>query len=268
MFSDSCGKRSAIDAVRGVGRRVLLVSAAILLALAGPTPRSQAEAIRLEISNFPTWKELEGVRGVPRPNLRLSTLERWNAQSQPYVRITNETNSPLVGFNIDLKNWDAKIDAANQLYGPEQSSWKWHEDLQAATFQLKDPLPPGKAMVMRLTTAPKAGLENKYRMNQTLFSAASVSCRVCPTGGGVFNMSLDRGEQPFIFDNAGRPIGPGIQTATIDLHKFPIKPLDTITPSGTSENIPITPVPEPAALLLAASAAAMLAVRAMRRRSS
>jgi hypothetical protein len=265
MFSAIVGKCSAIDAVRRVGRGVLLACAAVLLTVAVPAHQALAEAIRLEISNFPTWKELEGVRGVPRSNLRLSTLERWNAQSQPYVRITNETNSPMVGFNLDLKNWDAKIDAAKQLYGPEQSSWKWQEDLQTATFQLKDPLLPGKAMVMRLTTAPKAGLENKYRMNQTLFSAASVSCMVSPAGGGIFNMFLDQGGQPFIFSDAGGPIGTGIQTATIDLQNFPIKPIDTIAPSGTSENIPITPVPEPGTLLLAVSAAAMIAVRAMRR---
>lgn len=260
------GKCSAIGAPRGVKRLVLSACVAVLLAASVPAPHAAAETIRLDISNFPTWKELEGVRGVPQSSPRLSTLERWNAQSQPFVRITNESSSPMVGFKLDLKNWDAKIDAANQLYGPEQTSWKWHEALQAMTFQLKDPLLPGKAMVVRLTTAPKAGAENAYRMNQTLFSKADVSCTVHPSGGGVFNMFLDRGGRPFIFDNNGRPVGPGIETASVDLEKFPIKPDDTITPTGTSEDIPITPVPEPGALVLAASAAAIVAARAMRRR--
>ena len=104
-------------------------------------------------------------------------------------------------------------------------------------------------------------------MNQTLFSPAEVNCVVCPTGGGVFGMFLDRGDAPFIFDNTGRAVGPGIETLVLDLQKYPIKPTDTLTPSGTGETIPITPVPEPAGLLLAASAMALFAaVKACRRR--
>ena len=144
---------------------------------------------------------------------------------------------------------------------------KWNPDLQAAMFQLEDPLLPGKSLVVRMNTAPKAGVEGKYRMNQTLFSPAAVNCVVCPTGGGVFGMFLDTGNKPFIFDNTGRPVGPGIQTATLDLQQYPIKPSDTLTPSGTGDTIPITPVPEPAGLFLAASAAAVLAAaKAVRRR--
>lgn len=266
MFPATVGKCSAIVAPRGVRRLALAACAALLLVAVVPAPRASAEAIRLEISNFPVWKELEGVRGVPHSSVRLSTLERWNAQSQPYVRITNESNTPMVGFELDLKKWDAKIDSATLLYGPEQTSWQWQEQLQAATFQFKDPLLPGKALVVRLTTAPKAGVENKYRMNQTLFSPADINCMVSPAGGGVFNMFADRGDRPFIFDNTGRPVGPGIETATVDLQNFPIRPSDTITPSGTSENIPITPVPEPGTLLLAGTAAAIVAAKSMRRR--
>lgn len=265
MFPSIFRKRSAIGALRGA-KQVFWTACAVVLLATVPSAQGLAETIRLDISNFPNWKELQGVRGVPTAGLRLSTVERWNAQSQPYIRITNESSSPMVGFKLDLKNWDAKIAAVNTLYGPEQSSWKWQEDLQAAMFQLKDPLLPGKAMVVRLTTAPKAGVENKFRMNQTLLSPANVNCTVCPTGGGVFNMFLDQGGRPFIFDNTGRPIGPGIETALIDLQKYPVKPADTIAPTGTSENIPITPVPEPGALFLAASAAAMLMLKSMRRR--
>lgn len=267
MFPSIFGKCSAIGPAGGGRQRSsFLAFAAMVLAVAGPVPQALAEAIRLEISNFPVWKELEGVRGVPRGSARLSTLERWDAQSKPYVRITNESNSPLVGFKLDMQNWDARIATCNWLYGPDQASWKWSEDLQAGLFQLQDPLLPGKAMVVRLGTAPKAGAEKSYRMNQTLLSPAAVNCVVCPTGGGVFSMFLDRGDQPFIFDNTGRPIGPGIETAVLDLQKYPIQPMDTITPTGTSENIPITPVPEPGALFLAASAAAILAAQSMRRR--
>jgi hypothetical protein len=240
--------------------------AAFLLLVAVPVPRVLAEAIRLEISNFPAWKELEGVRGVPRLGSRTSTLERWDAQSKPYVRITNETESPLVGFRLDLSNWNAKISTCNWLYGSD-GTLKWNADLQAAMFELEDALLPGKSLVVRLNTAPKAGVVGQYRMNQTLFSPAAVNCLVCPTGGGVFDMSLNRGDQPFIFDNTGRPVGPGIQTTALDLQQYPIKPTDTITPSGTGETITITPVPEPTALFLAASAAAMFAVaKAVRRR--
>ena len=251
----------------GRRRAIWLSLAAILLAVAVPVPQAVAEAIRLEISNFPVWKELEGVRGVPRGSSRLSTLERWDAQSKPYVRITNETSSPVVGFKLDMGNWDARISSCNWLYGPDQASWKWNENLQAAMFQLTDPLLPGKAMVVRLGTASKPGVEANYRMNQTLFSPANVNCVVHPTGGGVFSAFLDKGDQPFVFDNAGRPVGPGIETAILDLQKYPIKPIDTIAPNGVSEDIPIiTPVPEPGAFFLAASAAAILAVQSMRRR--
>jgi hypothetical protein len=53
----------------------------------------------------------------------------------------------------------------------------------------------------------------------------------------------------------------------LDLQKYPIKPIDTITPTGVSEDIPIiTPVPEPGAFFLAASATAILAAQSMRRR--
>jgi hypothetical protein len=226
-----------------------------------------AEAIRLEISNFPVWKELEGVRGVPRLGARTSTLERWDAQSKPYVRITNDTTAPLVGFKLDMTDWQAKISGAT--FYDSDGKFKWNADLQAAMFQLEDPLLPGKTLVVRMNTAPKSGIEGKYRMNQTLFSPAVVNCVVCPTGGGVFGMFLDRGDKPFIFDDTGRAVGPGIQNVVLDLQKYPIKPTDTLTPTGTEETIPITPVPEPASLLLAASAAAALAAaQTIRRRLS
>lgn len=249
----------------GARRGLWAAFAAVLIALTGPTPQASAEAIRLEISNFPVWKELEGVRGVPSGSSRLSTLERWDAQSKPYVRITNESTAPLVGFKLDMTNWHAKISGAT--FYDSDGTFKWNADLQSAMFQLEDPLLPGKSLVVRMNTAPKSGVEGKYRMNQTLFSPAEINCVVCPTGGGVFGMFLDRGDAPFIFDDTGRPVGPGIETAVLDLQKYPIKPTDTLTPSGAGETIPITPVPEPAGLLLAASAMAVFAaVKACRRR--
>lgn len=244
----------------------IVALAVMLLALAAPAQRASAETIRLEISNFPTWKELEGVRGVPRAGSRLSTLERWDAQSKPYVRITNESDAPLVGFKLDLSNWDARISSVRSLFGPAQTSWKWQDDLQAALVQLQDPLQPGMSMVMRFGTAPKAGAESRYRMNQTLFSPADVNCTVHPTGGAVFSMFLDSGNRPLAFNTMGLPAGPGVQTATLDLQKYPIQPTATLVPTGTFESIPITAVPEPSAVLLAASAAVAIAAQAMRLR--
>lgn len=270
MCSFTLGKSSAIGPCGGSWQRARFLAfqalAAALLAVAAPAQLTLAEAIRLEISNFPTWKELQGVRGVPRASARLSNTERWDAQSKPYVRIANESSSPLVGFKLDLSNWDARISAVRPLFGPTQASWTWQDDLQAAMVQFENPLMPGESMVVRLGTAPKAGVENRYRMNQTLFSPASLDRLVSPTGGAVFSMFIDTGSGPFIFDNAGRPVGSGIQTVMLDLQKHPIQPMDLLTPAGASESIQIAPVPEPGAFFLAALAAATMALKSMCRR--
>ena len=253
--------------VWATGMRLAVGLLAALLATVGSDLQAVAGTINIQISNFPTWSELSGVQGVPSSAAGLSALQRMNAESRPYVRVFNESAAPLVGFQMDMSNWNSMITSVKWLVPlPTQSTWNWNEASKSAFFQLHDPLLPGKALVMRLGTAAQPGKADMYCMNQTLFSPGNMSCTVCPTGGAVFNLFVNTGLGPVTYDSTGKAVGPTISTGALDLQDYPVTPTTLLSRSGTGEAVIITAVPEPGTAALAASAAAVLAATVIRRR--
>jgi hypothetical protein len=226
-----------------------------------------AGTINIQLSNFPTWEELSGVQGIPRSASGLSTLQRMDAASQPYLRVENNSTAPLVGFQMDMSDWTSMITSVTWLVPlPTRSTWNWHEASTSAFFQLLDPLLPGDALIVRLGTEAQIGEAMTYTMNQTLFSPGDISPILSPTGGVVFNLFANTGSGPVTYDSTGKAIGPTISTGVLDLEDYPVTPSTLLSPIGVEEPVTITPVPEPGTVALAASAAAVLAATMIRRR--
>jgi hypothetical protein len=255
-------------AARASGVRLVvgLLTAFLTLVVSGSP--AVAGTINIQLSNFPNWSELSGVQGIPSSVAGLSTLQRMNAESRPYLRVKNESTAPLVGFQMDMSNWDAMITSVTWLAPlPTQSTWNWNEASKSAYFQLLDPLLPGQSLFLRLGTAAQTGSAGStYCMNQTLFSPGDISCVVRPTGGAVFNLFANTGSGPVTYDNTGKAVGPTISTGVLDLQNYPVTPSSLLNPIGTVEPVIITPVPEPGTVALAVSAAAVLAATMIRRR--
>lgn len=252
---------------RAAGVRLVggLLAAVLTLLVSGPP--AVAETINIQLSNFPTWEELSGVQGIPRSPSELSTLQRMDAESQPYLRVENNSTAPLVGFQMDMSDWSSMITSITWLTPlPTQSTWNWHEASKSAFFQLLDPLLPGDALIVRLGTAAQTGEAGTYTMNQTLFSPGDISCTVCPTGGAIFNLFANTGAGPVTYDSTGKAVGPTISTGVLDLEDYPVTPSSLLSRTGVTEPVTITPVPEPGTVALAASAAAVLAAAVFRRR--
>jgi hypothetical protein len=248
------------------GRLVVGLLTAFLTLVVSRSP-AVAGTINIQLSNFPTWAELSGLQGVPRSTSGLSTLQRMDAASRPYLRVENNSTAPLVGFQMDMSNWNAMIKSVDWLVPlPTQSTWNWHEASTSAFFQLRDPLLPGDALIVRLGTAAQTGNAGNYLMNQTLFSPCDISCTVSPTGGAVFNLFANTGSGPVTYDSTGKAVGPTISTGVLDLEDYPVTTSTLLNPIGIEEPVTITPVPEPGTVALAASAAAVLAATMIRRR--
>ncbi|MEI8228408.1 MAG: PEP-CTERM sorting domain-containing protein [Planctomycetota bacterium] len=248
------------------GRLVVGLLTAFLTLVVSGSP-AVAGTINIQLSNFPTWEELSGVQGIPRSASGLSTLQRMDAASRPYLRVENNSTAPLVGFQMDMSDWNAKITSVTWLVPlPTQSTWDWYEASTSAFFQLRDPLLPGDALIVRLGTAAQTGEAGTYTMNQTLFCPGDISCTVCPTGGVVFKLFANTGSGPVTYDNTGKAVGPTISTGVLDLEDYPVTPSRLLSPIGIVEPVTITPVPEPGTVALAASAAAVLAATMIRRR--
>ena len=248
------------------GRLVVGLLTAFLTLVVSGSP-AVAGTINIQLSNFPTWEELSGVQGIPRSASGLSTLQRMDAASQPYLRVKNESTAPLVGFQMDMSDWTSMITSVTWLAPlPTRSTWNWHEASTSAFFQLLDPLLPGDALIVRLGTEAQIGEAMTYTMNQTLFSPGDISPIICPTGGVCFNLFVNTGSGPVTYDSTGKAIGPTISTGVLDLEDYPVTPSTLLNPIGVVEPVTITPVPEPGTVALAASAAAVLAATMIRRR--
>lgn len=215
---------------------------------------SQAVAgtIDIQISNFPNWSDFSGVR--PRSVLGLSALQRMSALSQPYIRIKNDSLSPLVGFQMDMSNWSSMITSVTWMAPlPTVSTWNWDESSRSAFFQLRDSLLPGQALFLRLGTAAQTGKAGSYYMNQTLLSPGDISCVIQPTGGAVFDLFANTGSGPVYYDSSGKAVGPTISTGVLDLQNYPVTPETLMSSSGTVADV-VVPVPEPSAFILLGSA--------------
>jgi hypothetical protein len=211
-----------------------------------------AGTIDIQISNFPNWSDFSGVR--PPSVLGLSTLQRMNALSRPYIRIKNDSLSPLVGFQMDMSNWSSMITSVTWMSPlPTVSTWNWEESSRSAFFQLRDSLLPGQALFLRIGTAAQAGKADSYYMNQTLLSPGEISCFIQPTGGAVFNLFANTGLGPVHYDSYGKAVGPTIFTGVLDLQNYPVSPETLMSPSGTVSEV-VIPVPEPSAFILLGSA--------------
>ena len=259
--------RSMRRAARASGGRLVvgLLTAFLTLVVSGSP--AVAGTINIQLSNFPTWEELSGVQGIPRSASGLSTLQRMDAASRPYLRVENNSTAPLAGFQMDMSDWTSMITSVTWLAPlPTRSTWNWHEASTSAFFQLLDPLLPGDALIVRLGTEAQIGEAMTYTMNQTLFSPGDISPILCPTGGVCFNLFVNTGSGPVTYDSTGKAIGPTISTGVLDLEDYPVTPSTLLNPIGVVEPVTITPVPEPGTVALAASAAAVLAATMIRRR--
>ena len=253
--------------------RIALSAVALSAAwLALPPPQAAAESIKVQISNFPTWKEVQGkdVVSTSYSTERLSVLERMQITSRPYVRIENNTSRDVVGVQIDMRNWNAMISAVDWIYTPVdgiQPTWSWNETSQSAFFQFgANPLTFGQAVVMRLGTAPKTGTASvSYNANQTLLSPSSLTCWTNNTGGVCFDVFTNKPGAGFQYNSIGRPVGPGIASTDCLCTEGNLVDIATLRdPDGITMEC-VVPVPEPGTVVMAASAAAVLALSGLRR---
>lgn len=251
--------------VRGLllARRVFAAAFLALLWSAPVTVRAGELAYTLQISNSyiglpgSTTSSSSGFGGG-------SVLEQWIDESRPFVRITNTSSNPalnLFGAQLDLTQSASQVTACQWVEGlgaPEQT-WNWNADATSAFFQFRTPLAPGESVLMRLSTAPRPGMEELYTQNQQLFHPVLGNCLCSENYGSIDVFTQVVGSPaPVNFLPSGKPSGPGLITITTPLDQ-PLTPSQITDPSTVIDTPVIVPVPEPSAVVLAASAAVLLA---------
>jgi hypothetical protein len=255
--------------------RLVLAAACSALPLAATARAEQVLAYSLQISN--SYIGLPGSSGGTTGGFGGgfgggSVLEQLIDESRPFVRITNTSSNPalnLFGAELDLTNSSSMVTACEWVEGlgaPAQT-WNWNADLSSAFFQFRTPLAPGESVLMRLSTAPRPGLEDSYTQNQQLFHPVVEGCLCSDDNWGqidVFNQ-LFGSTVPVEFQPSGKPTAPDLVTYTTTFDT-PLRLAEINDPSAIVDvPVAITPVPEPSTVVLAASAVAMLAVASRRR---
>jgi hypothetical protein len=250
-----------------LARRVLSAAFLALLCLAPVAVRAGDPdlAYTLQISNsyigLPGSTVSSGAFGGG------SVLEQWIDESRPFVRITNITSSPtllnLFGAQLDLTRSASLVTEVEWVEGlgaPAQT-WNWNADLTSAFFQFHTPLAPGESVLMRLSTAPRPGLEDVYTQNQQLFHPIVENC-LCNANsfGSVSLFSQTFGSTvPVDFLPSGQPAAPNLHEDSFALSN-PLTPAEIADPNTVIVTPVVVPVPEPSTVVLAASAVAFLAV--------
>lgn len=246
----------------------LLVTLAFMWQSAAAARAELLPAYKLEISNAYIGLLGESPRSTPSFFGGGSVLQQLVESSKPYVRITNVSIDPkvkLIGAQLNLADSGSIITACEWISGvtDPKPGWNWNAEKASAFFQFHKPLGPGETILMRLSTAPRPGMEMQYKQNQTLFHPAIGNCVDSSLNYAtveLFSQPL-ASVQPPSYDPSGAPQAPDKITS--------VTPLDTpLTPSQienpSSVVITPVPVPEPDTIVLAASAAAMLAFAARR----
>jgi hypothetical protein len=261
---------------RRLGRGASFAVALAGLLLAGQ-PQAAAESIKVQVSNFPSadkWPELKGISGIrqsPPGFFGLTYAEKMQIVSRPYVRIENASSREIVGVQMDMENWSAKIESFELISAPVdgfQTQFSWSDAKQSAFFSFDaNPLTRGQAVIMRMSTGAKTTPGAPvYSENQTLFSPATLDC-VTNTGGVCFDVFTNKPGTSFAYD-ATQLQFTGSEIATTDCLCTENNAVNIATledPAGV-EMTCVVPVPEPGAVVMAASAAAVLALSCLHRR--
>lgn len=248
-----------------ISRRIVALACLGVIASASGTGwAEQFIAYKLEVSNSYIGLAGEAPRSGTVFGGGGSVLQQWIEASRPYVRISNVSTNPAVnlfGAQLDLSQSGSMVTACEWVQGaggPDQT-WNWNNGLASAFFQFHKPLGPGESVLMRLSTAPRPGMEELYKQNQTLFHPAIGNCVDTTLNFAsidVFSQPIGS-TTPVTFQPSGEPAAPDLVVGTTPLDR-PLTPQQLNDPSSVV--ITPVPVPEPDTIMLAASAAAILAV--------
>lgn len=256
----------------GLARRALIAAClALLWAAPRPACAETIQAFSVQVSN--AYIGQPGSPLAPTQSAGFfggSVLEQWVDQSRPYVRITNTSAKPaamnLVAAQLDMTNSASLITACDWMegFGLESQTWNWNAELTSAFFQFHEPILPGESILMRLSTAPRPGMEMLYTQNQSLLppSLEYVACTDHCTEVTVFAQPVES-TAAVSYLPSGQPSAPDLLSYTTTIDSM-ITACGTIDSSAeVSVNVMrAVPVPEPSSVALAASAAVILALAA------